>query len=199
MLGRGEIASNFPAHPTVPVHAAGWLTEGLQSWFCTAQCLGHGKETLRRGRCSCLAPTASPSHHPRRLLLLRCPASITFAVAASALLPFTTHSWADYRLHAPYRCSSLTASRSFRCCRNSLSLYLRTSILRRSKHPPPKLLRGNVNKRWSKHPRLDITEHGTIRPLRDHNDTHDEAFGYSGRNWHGHTPSVPTLRRKAWP
>jgi hypothetical protein len=78
--------------------------------------------------------------------------------------------------------------------------YLRTNILRRSEHhQPPKLCAGTSTNVGGKHTRLDIFEHGTIRPLTGHNDTHDEAFEYSGRNWHGHTPSVPTLRREAWP
>jgi hypothetical protein len=79
--------------------------------------------------------------------------------------------------------------------------YLRTNILRPSNHhqPPLKLCAGTSTNLGGKHTRPDICQHGTIRPLTDHNDTHDEAFGYSGRNWHGHTPSVPTLRREAWP
>ena len=175
--------------PTVRARAAGWLPEWLQSSFWNGAASGACHQTLRHG-CTTL----------RRLLLfvpsLQPPTSITFAVAASALLPFTTHSLADYRLHAPYRCSSLIASRSFRCWRNSLSTDKHSATIETS---TPRFLRGNVNKRWRKHPRLDIYQHGTIKPLIDHNDTHDEAFGYSGRNWHGHTPSVPTLRRKAWP
>jgi hypothetical protein len=175
--------------PTVRALAAGWLPEWLQSSFWNGAASGACHQTLQPlpwpdGLSSSVRAQPSTS------------ITLAVAVAASALLHFTTHSLADYRLHAPYRCSSLTASRPFRCWRNSLSTDKHSASIETS---TPRFLRGNVNKRWRKHPRLDIYQHGTIKPLIDHNDTHDEAFGYSGRNWHGHTPSVPTLRRKAWP
>ena len=115
--------------PTVGVRAAGWLPEWLQSSFGNGAVSGACHQTLQRGRCYCLGPTAS--------LLLFVPSLQPRSTSLSLHLlcfPFTTHSLADYRLHAPYRCSSLTASRSFDA---GGIAYLRTNILRRSKHPLP--------------------------------------------------------------
>jgi len=132
-------------------------------------------------------PTSIPSHS---FLLF-----LVAAAAASSLLSHHTH-LAACRPHAPYRYSSLTEVVLFEAGgRDYLRIHsaaVETSSLRNF----ARAISTNVGR---KHARLDIDAPGTVRPLTDHNDTHDEAFGYSGRNWHGHTSSLIALRRKACP
>jgi hypothetical protein len=140
-----------------------------------------------------LSPPPSTLFLFLRSFLLAQPASHHTLLAAQ---PFSlsqhTH-LAAYRPHAPYCCSLFTASCSFRCWRNRFIyqqlLTIETSILTRSLISAAQ----NTTKRWTKHTRLDNCDHGTIRPLTDHNDTHDEVFGYSSRSWHGHSPSLSAL------
>jgi len=126
----GRDCQQFPTHvqPLVRALLVG-CQNGYNHLFGTAQPLGPA--TRHTAAWSLLLPWPDGLSSSVRA---QPPTSINLAVAASALLPFTTHSLADYRLHAPYRCSSLTASRSFDA---GGIAYLRTNILRRSKHPLP--------------------------------------------------------------
>ena len=130
MLTGGEIASNFP--PTSNRWCARcWLAARMATIISLERrsLWGLPPDTLLRGRCYCLGPTAS--------LLLFVPSLQPPSTSLSLhLLCFLSQHtlWLIYRLHAPYRCSSLTASRSFDA---GGIAYLRTNILRRSKHPLP--------------------------------------------------------------
>ena len=131
--------------PTVGARAAGWLPEWLQSSLWNGAASGACHQT----HCCVVAATALAR---RPLFFCSCPASNLdqprCRCICSAFLSQHTL-WLIYRLHAPYRCSSLTASRSFDA---GGIAYLRTNILRRSKHPSPNFCAKTSGKRWRKHP-----------------------------------------------
>ena len=142
--------------PTVGVRAAGWLPEWLQSSFGNGAVSGACHQTLQRGRCYCLGPTAS--------LLLFVPSLQPPSTSLSLHLlcfPFTTHSLADL---SPSRSLPLLIAHRkslFRCWRNSLSTDKHSATIETS---TPRFLRGNVNKRWRN--THDSTSTNTARSSR---------------------------------
>jgi hypothetical protein len=126
----GRDCQQFPTHvqPLVCAQLVG-CQNGCNHLLGTAQSLGPATR-----HCSVVAATALAR---RPLFFCSCPASNLdqprCRCICSAFLSQHTL-WLIYRLHAPYRCSSLTASRSFDA---GGIAYLRTNILRRSKHPLP--------------------------------------------------------------
>jgi len=135
--------------------------------------------------CSCTSSGPSPRpvcnlHHIRSF--------------AASLVSFSPHSFGcsvAITLFIAQHCSPQVAL--FQCWKDNWEDSASTKI----PHPPPKLRARNISKLWRKRSRPRNFEHGKIRPPTDHNDTRDEAFGYSGRNWHGHTTSVSPMRREA--
>lgn len=201
----GRDCQQSPSSRTVRAHPAGWLYQ-LPKLRCSIH-VGTSR-IWASGRCWTLvaewawehgSPPRNPSF-PVSWLLIKCfstfSPSHSFTCCICAFLSFTnTLSWllcGPTFLTATHRSPQLIlfdARRTVIC----------DHILRLSKVQTQQSCAGNINKHCTKHTRPDILEHGAIRPLTDHNDTHDETFGHSCRNWHGRTPSDLTLRCKAWP
>jgi len=121
-----------PQHPTVRARVAGWLPEWLQSSFGNGAVFG-------ACRCHCLA--RRPLSHPPRRLLLFAAQPPSPSLSLHLLFFLSQHTLWLIIAFTLLTNTSLTASRSFRCWRNSLSTDKHSASIETS---IPKLLRENV-------------------------------------------------------